>query len=166
MINRDKTIKEKMASYIEPIEDKPSQKDIDYLIEQSPILFTLKTIQNEDIVYPFLILMHKYFKNIHKVGYKGNTKIWSTNKRNKKENAIKGAKAIIDYLGGLYADNKDAAKLKAMLMCFVEYPETYKNKPITHTITKDELRTELRKILKNKSTEIDNFVSELENFQI
>lgn len=163
----DEQIKEKMASYIELIEDKPLQKDINYLIEQSPILFDFKTIRNEEnIIFPFLIIMHKYFKNIHKRGYKMDTKIRTTNKRNKKENAIKGAEAIIDYLGGLYTDNNDTARIKVILMDFMENPEKYKNKPITHTITKDDLRSELRKIIPNKSTEIDEFIKGLENFQI
>ncbi len=167
MKSRNEQIKEKMALHIELIEDKPLQKDINYLIEQSPNLFNLKTIINDDVVSPFLIIMHKYFKNIHKRGYKLDTKILTTNKRNKKENAIKGAKSIIDYLGGLYADNKDAARLKSLLLTFIEYPEEFKNKkPITHTITKDQLRNELRKIFSNKSTEIDEFVKGLENFQI
>lgn len=163
---RDEQIKEKMISYLELIENKPLQKDIDYLIEQSPRLFNLKTIKDENIVYSFLFNIHTYFKNIYKETHKLMSKTSTTNKRNKKENAIKGANAIIDYLDGMYCDNIDSSKIKTILRDFINNPDKYKNEPITYTITKDNLRSELRKIIPNKSKEIEDFVKGLENFKI
>ena len=42
MKSRDEQIKEKIESYINQLRYKLPEKDINYLIEQSPKLFTLK----------------------------------------------------------------------------------------------------------------------------
>jgi hypothetical protein len=166
MKSRDEQIKEKIESYINQLRYKLPEKDINYLIEQSPKLFTLKTIDDESIMFSFFEYLTEYYKNSVSSMYKILTKKTTTNKRDKKENAIKGANAIIDYLGGIFSNNENSKELKLMLRDFIGNPEKYKNKTITHTITKDDLRSELRKIIPNKSTEIDEFIKGLKNFQI
>ncbi len=166
MSNRYETIKIKMEKYINQLGYKLSEVDSAYLINQSPKLFNLRNIDNENLIHSFFEIMTEYYKNSISKMFKTIENKTTSNKRNKKESAIKSANIILDYLGGSFSNNENAKELKLMLKDFIRNPEKYKNKDIAHTITKDDLRSKLRIIIPKKSRKIEDFVKGLENFKI
>ena len=156
-----------MKLYIEQIlRYKLPNDDKYYLIKQSSNLFTLLSIKNERTVHSFLKSITNYKANSVNLMLKVIENKTTTNKRDKKQKALSGAENIIDYLGGVYSDNENAKELKNLLRDFINNTNDFEVTKVTHNITKDELRNDLRKLFKNKSAEIDDFVKGLENYKL
>ena len=84
----------------------------------------------------------------------------TTKKRNKRDNAFKGAEYIIDHLGGIATYNEDAHKLKIMLHDFMRNPKKYEVKNKTF-ITRKKLRSTLTELLPGKSEDIAIFIERI-----
>ena len=68
MKSRDEQIKEKIESYINQLRYKLPEKDINYLIEQSPKLFTLKTIDDKKVFETCISDLQKETVNLKVLG--------------------------------------------------------------------------------------------------
>lgn len=134
------------------------------IILHSNSLFSEDT---RDKMKDFLYIVCVYYKNnsvakLFETLKKGTTTDTRNNTKEKK--ALNGAKNIIDFLGGVATYNENSKKLKALLNDFINDKEKYKIENIQFMIFAD-LRQILRKLLENKSFEIENFTKDLPNFK-
>jgi hypothetical protein len=135
------------------------------ILEHSEKLFTIKTIKDDIVIYIFLYFIEQYSRNGETEMIKGiyNSSTSKTRKEKKKENAIKGAISIIDFLGGDISVNKESTNLKLLLRDFLNNIEKYeiKKTSFNYRTTKEDLEFNLNLIIKNKSIEIREFIKEL-----
>lgn len=135
------------------------------ILEHSEKLFTIKTMKDDIVIYIFLYFIEQYSRNreteMIKGIYKSSTS--KTRKEKKKENAIKGAISIIDFLGGDISVNRESTNLKLLLRDFLNNIEKYeiKKTSFNYKTTKEDLEFNLNLIIKNKSIEIREFIKEL-----
>lgn len=154
-----KNIKERGLCYSFREENKTT------ILKHSKNIFNHKTIRNEIKVYIFIFFIEQYLKkNINKMK-KGIYNCSTTKQREttKKKNAIKGANAIIDFLGGQYSSTQKASDLKLLLKDFLKNIDEYEIKKNTfnYCSTKESLEYDLNLVINHKSKEISDFVKEL-----
>lgn len=131
-----------------------------------------KTIENDnDMVskaYVFLMIIERYVNQSSLQVYNKIIVTTTFNQKNKKQKALEGAENIINFLGGAYSDNENARKLKSILRDFINNTLIYEvDVSLKNRInTKADIRQRLNNLLPRKSKEIDNFLSELDNFNL
>ena len=116
-------------------------------------------------MYIFLDLVVKYHNQASIELLKDLSNRKTSNKREKEKNMIKGIDYIFDYLDGIVNYTRKSKELKNLLRELKSNPETFKGKP-PKKYTKENLKTDLRKIFDNKTNDINHFVDELSSQHI
>lgn len=132
----------------------------EYIIFHSEDLFMNideKELRNK--MYYFIDLVTKY----HNQGIVDIIKVISqkttSKKRNKEKNMFKGIEYIFDYLDGDVNLTNKSRKLKELLKELKSNPKSFKGQ-FPKKYTKQNFKTDLRKLFPNNTDEINNFVDE------
>lgn len=135
------------------------------IIKNSNLIFNQKTIREKYKVYIFIHFLERYIRGSQRKMLNSIHLTTTSNKRKdiKKKNAINGAYAIIDYLGGMYSDNENAANLKSFLHHFLKNVEDYEIKEHKLDTSKEDLEYNINLIIKDKSLKIREFIKKLPN---
>ena len=77
----------------------------------------------------------------------------------KEKSMLKGVDDIIDYLGGLVVKNEESRQLKMMLLELKKNPHYFRGEIRTNYYTKEDLKSDLRKIFQGQTDSINDLVN-------